>query len=1610
MDAIVPGTSILDTFHPAVAGWFRRAFPHGATDTQARAWTVTSSGGHALVSAPTGSGKTLAAFMAAIDDLVVRGSRTPLPDAVQVLYVSPLKALSNDIEKNLQAPLCGIRDRLFELGLPDVGIRTGVRTGDTTQGERALMRKLPPHILVTTPESLFILLGSESGRSMLAGVRSVIVDELHAVAGSKRGAHLMLTLERLSALCARPPVRIGLSATVKPIEAMADYLVGARVADDASNSGAAFVDAATGESGVRGARCCFDDAVGKQPACTIIDAGHVRQRDIALEVPSSPLDAVMANEVWGEIYDRLAVLVAEHRTTLIFVNQRRIAERVARHLAERIGDEHVTAHHGSLAKEHRFRAEQRLKAGQLKALVATSSLELGIDIGDVDLVCQLGSPRWIAAFLQRVGRAGHAIGAIPKGRLFPLTLDDLLECSALLDAVRRGELDRIRDIGMPLDVLAQQILAEVGSGEWSEDDLFATVRRAAPYRDLTRKDFDDIVRMLSEGYATRRGRRGAYLHHDTVNRRLRPRRGTRLTAATNAGVIPDQFDSDVVLMPEGHRIGTLNEDFAFESIPGDIFQLGNTAYRIAKVEMGKVYVEDARGQPPTLPFWFGEALGRSDELSFAVSRLVGAIDRLLDLSATADDGVCSGQRFESATDPEIAETPNSPSSAGFRHGSPAMQDSSPDQHRAVVHAGECSGVRSSRQSEHLQPLEAPPDHGEAVSQVGTSDAIVDHEQDDASILLASLALPAEAEQQLWHYLATAKAALGTLPTLDTIVMERFFDDVGDTHLVIHSPHGSRINKAWGLALRKRFCRQFNFELQASALEDSIVLSLGPTHSFPLEDVQKFLKAATARDVLIQALLDAPMFPTRWRWNASIALAVRRMNGGKRVPPQFQRSDAEDLLTVIFPDQVACAENLVGEREIPDHPLVAQTLHDCLHDTMDIDGFLALLSRIESGAVRVVCRDLAAPSPLSNAILNARPYAFLDDGEAEERRTRSVTTQRLIDIETASGIGQIDPDAIAKVREEVWPLVRDADELHDALVVHGFLRDAEVQRLGSHWLAPLMMHRRAMVVTLATGSRIVVAAERFPECVAALREVMSPPEPSVGTGRETTPEDALRELLRGRLELLGPVTERELIQTLGVDAVRVQVAMLQLEGEGAVMRGQFGEPSVDSDGSRVGDTATDIADADISSVERSVPDMQWCERRLLARIHRLTRDRKRAVVHTVAPAQFLNALAQWHGVASSGEDDRREGDAALLVILQQLEGWIAPAAAWERDILPNRLRGYTPDMLDRLCAAGRIVWWRPVTGESAAKRKGGPLRSTPVMLVERGHLGHWQGLASASFSAPPAARQSRLSDRTLAADTASGLSSRAERVLASLRSRGALFFSDLEREVGLLRAELEDALGELVSHGLVACDSFSGLRALIAPAAQRARQRSRAAADLDNAGRWSLLRPLRASAGGSDPAALAEPGIEHVARVLLRRYGVVFRALLAREQHLPTWRELHYVYRRMEARGEIRGGRFVSGYAGEQFALPDAVALLRKLPAGNERLVTVSAADPLNLVGIVTPGDKVPALSSNRVAFRDGAPVAAQTGKDVHFLQTLDEASAWTIRTELVRRPRAVLTR
>lgn len=1431
----------LDAFHPAVSQWFERDLGV-PTEVQARAWPAIGEGGHVLIAAPTGSGKTLAAFLAAIDALVHRGLNSELPDETVVLYVSPLRALSNDIQRNLQLPIVGIGEALTAEGLEAPEIRAWVRTGDTSSSERERMRKRPPHIVVTTPESLYVLLTSESGRRMLSTVRTVIVDEIHAVAGTKRGSHLALSLERLAGLTARAPQRIGLSATQKPVEGVAAFLTG-------------------------------------KAECTIIDTGHVRERDLAIEVSGSPLTAIMANEVWEEVYDRLAALVREHRTTLIFANTRRVCERVARHLADRLGEEWVTSHHGSLAREHRLDAEQRLKQGELRALVATASLELGIDIGEVDLVCQLGSPRSMSAFLQRVGRSGHGVGRLPKGRLFPLTRDDLVECTALMGAVQAGELDRLHIPEGPLDVLAQQVVAEVaGAGETDEAELFERIRAAWPYRALTRESFDDVVQMLADGYTTRRGRRGAYLHRDRVNGRLRPRRNARLVALTNGGAIPDHFDYDVILQPEEIRVGTVNEDFAFESMPGDIFQLGNQAYRILKLATGKLYVEDARGAPPSIPFWFGEAPARTAELSEAVSRLREGVDRQL---AEGD------------------------------------------------------------------------------------------ESDAQQWLETAYGLSPAAAEQLTRYLAVARAALGRLPSQHHLVLERFFDEAGDMHLVLHAPFGSKLNRAWGLALRKRFCRKFNFELQAAALEDSIVLSLGPTHSFPLDEVWAYLNSKTVREVLIQALLDAPMFGLRWRWNASIGLAVPRTRNGRRRPPQLQRQDSEDLLSVVFPDQLACAENLAGAREIPDHPLVRQTLHDCLVEAMDIDGLERLLARLEKGEIEVNGRDLAVPSPLSEEVVNARPYAFLDDGAQEERRTLSVRTGDALDVADAAASARYTPEVVARVREEAWPAPRDRDELHDALVMCGFLTEAEATTAAEgiewrSWFASLAEDRRATVVRLADGDTLWVAAERLAELQSLIRPAsLDPPIAAVGEAPETA-DEALLELLRSRLESLGPVTAASLAAPLGMSLDRTMAALARLEAEGFVLQGSFAE---------------------------NASEVEWCERRLLARMHRYAIDRKRAEIEPVSIQHYLRFLLDWHGLT-----ERPEGPEALAAAVERLEGFPVAAGAWESDVLPVRVADFSPHMLDQLLASGRFIWLRllpPRITEGDERQRPGPLRNTPVALIDRQALADWR-------EAAPAPEVEDLP-----------LSGGARRVLEALQGGGAMFFADLLGPTRMLRTQIEEALGELAAWGLITSDSFTGLRALIAPAhkrppiATRGRRRRRHAPGVDAAGRWSWLpAPQRNAPIEKRRITTDLESLEHIAWVLLERYGVVFRRVIEREPALPPWRELLYVYRRLEARGEIRGGRFVQQFAGEQFALAEAVgglkAMRRREPDGTR--VVVSAADPLNLMGIITPGSRLAAVSGNRLLYRDGVPEAILQNGEVHYLEALPAEAQWQVQERLRRGP------
>ncbi|HKP38951.1 MAG TPA: DEAD/DEAH box helicase [Pyrinomonadaceae bacterium] len=1463
----------LESFHPAVRDWFLKQFP-APTEPQAQAWPAIKQHKHTLIAAPTGSGKTLAAFLSAIDDLVWKAASGNLTDETQVVYVSPLKALSNDIQINLQQPLRGIQENLAAAGITDVEIRTFVRTGDTPAKDRASMTKKPPHIVVTTPESLYILLTSEGGRRMLGTTRTLIVDEIHAMVDDKRGSHLSLSIERLEALVKAPLVRIGLSATQKPIEEVARFLVGAANLEPDGT-----------------------------PRCTIVDTGHVRQLDLAIEVPSSPLEALMSNEVWEEIYNRVANLIREHKTTLVFVNTRRMAERVARYLGERLGDENVTAHHGSLARELRLSAEQRLKLGELSALVATASLELGIDIGAVDLVIQIGSTRAISTLLQRIGRSNHTVSGFPKGRVFPLSRDELVECAALIDAVRRGELDRLDIPEQPLDILAQQMVAAVAPEEWTEDALFEMVRRAYPFRNLSREDFDAILRMLSEGFTTQRGRRSAYLHHDAVNHRVRARKGARLSAITNGGAIPDTSDYRVILEPSETFVGTLNEDFAIESLAGDIFQLGNSSYAIKRVGVGEVRVEDAHGQPPSIPFWLGEAPGRSEELSQAVSRLRAEISIRLDENESNGGNGALGPSMTFLVD-----------EVGLSHG---------------------------------------------------------------------------AAQQIVEYLALTKLALGVMPTQKDIVAERFFDENGSTHVVIHAPFGSRVNRAWGLALRKRFCRKFNFELQAAATEDSIVLSLGPTHSFPLETIFSYLNSKTVCDVLTQALLDAPMFTIRWRWNATRALAIPRWRSGGKVAPQLQRMAAEDLLALVFPDQVACAENLTGPIEVPAHPLVAQTIRDCLQEAMDLRGLETLLRSIESGERNLISRDMTEPSPLAQEILTAKPYAFLDDAPAEERRTLAVMNRRFLDAETAADMGKLDQAAIDRVREEAWPQAETADELHDALMQLGFVTVEEGER--NRWQGlfdELMQERRAAILRTvsdppadAGGTDRWIAAERLNQLLAVYPQAsLNPPieAPAIYADETWAAGDALVEIVRGRLDGLGPVTVAQIAASSSLPVKEIDRALARLEGEGFAMQGQFTPALGASPTVREGS-------------EDPLVRIEWCSRRLLARIHNYTLNRLRKEIEPVSAADFMRFLFVWQKVAP---DHQVEGTQSVSAVLDQLEGFDAPAGSWESEILPARVADYDPAWLDSLCLSGRLTWMRLSPPRLSPEKitSSAPVRSTPVVLINRKNVTMW----SKAF---PALQ-----------DNGAPLSTNTEAVSQYLKDHGASFFVDIVSGTGLLPAMVEEALGELVFRGLISADSFTGLRALLTPLSksthrevEKRRRRRKPVYSMDEAGRWVRLRSAPpASEGGSsiDPEI-----IEAIALKLIQRYGVIFRKLLDRESINIPWRDLLRVFRRLEARGEIRGGRFVGGFSGEQFASADAVQLLRSIrrTPPEESMVSLSAADPLNLIGIVTPGGRLATSASNRVLFRDGVPIALLEAKEIRFLVELDAAEQWKARNALLRR-------
>ena len=1540
-----PPSPSLAWAHPLVQEWFTARFST-PTEPQEQGWPHILAGHTTLISAPTGSGKTLAAFLACINRLVCKALAGELHDRTEVLYVSPLKALGNDIQKNLEIPLGEILQMAGDRGLLMPEIRTAVRTGDTLMKDRRLMLRRPPHILVTTPESLYILLTAEKSRAILRDVETVIVDEIHAVADDKRGVHLSLSLERLEALTHRPPARIGLSATQKPIEEVAHFLAGT------------------------------PDPKNPRPNPVIVNVGHKRKLDLGVEVPSSELGPVASNEMWDEIYERIVQLVNAHRSTLVFVNTRRLAERISHQLGERLGEENVAAHHGSLSRKLRLEAERKLKEGQVKVLVATASLELGIDVGTVDLVCHISSPRSIAVALQRVGRSGHWRGAVPKGRFFVTTRDDLAECAVLVRAIRLGELDRLIFPEASLDILAQQIVAccaasgsaatanksgDQNNDGWDEDALFALVKRAYPYRNLKRETFDEVLVMLSDGIASQRGRYGAYLHHDRINHRLRARRGARLAAITSGGAIPDNALFTVVAEPDGGVVGTVDEDFAVESMAGEVMLLGNTSWRIRRIEgkSSRIIVEDAHGAPPGIPFWRGEAPARTAELS----------QQLGDLRKEISDRLPAVVPIE-----------------GWRN--------LPIVTAAVTWLQEECGL----------------DHSGA--------------------------------EQLIQYTIEGRAVLGDVPTQTTIIAERFFDEGGGMQLIIHAPFGGRINKAWGLALRKRFCRGFNFELQAAATDNGLNIALAEQHSFPLADVFQFLHSETMPPILEQAALASPIFQTRWRWDATRALALLRFQGGKKVPPQIQRIRSDDLLASVFPDVAACFENIEGDIKIPDHPLVHEVMKDVLTEALDIEGLAEVLRGIEQGTIRCLAVDTPVPSQFSHEILNANPYAYLDDAPLEERRARAVEMRRVLPASVLEEVGALDPAAIAQVQQEAWPDVRDADELHD--VLHTLvlvpassqlsaLSSQQESRSTAPWarfFERLQLENRA-VVAEAAGKQYWIAAEReewFQTMRPAVAHVetglgarvvtgFSPvnPEPS-SAPQEAAPtqvsapsfDDALLTTVQGWIAHLGPTTASEIGELLALPASDIEKSLLRIEASGAILRGKFrnephaplpvdfgkgtsstravtaanstaafsrwGNAAPENDSLRnlltAGECTPDTSSpggTTHASQTASPPETEWCERRLLARIHRLTVATLRKQIAPVTASQFMQWLLRWQHIAPGTQV---RGEHGTLEVIRQLQGFEIPASSWERFVLARRISDYDPAHLDQLCLTGAVGWGRlsphPATLEATTTGENGrvirrrviPTRVAPIAFFVREDA-DWMRAHH------PGAEDS----------ATSFLSPVAQSVLELLKQRGALFFPDMVRATGRLKAEIETGLWELVAAGLVTADGFENLRALVTPPLANRKTQSGSASGKGIAaarrprhapGRWSLLHTE-----GAD----RDRSVESCCWMLLRRYGVVFRDLLARETNLPRWRELQIGYRRLEDRGEVRGGRFVDGFQGEQFALPVAVESLRaqrKLPphANAERIV-IAAADPLNLVGIVVPGERIPAISGKSLTFRDG---------------------------------------
>jgi ATP-dependent helicase Lhr and Lhr-like helicase len=1148
--------SRMPAFLPFVHRWFGDTFSE-ATRPQREGWEAIASGRDTLIVAPTGSGKTLAAFLWALDHLHRLGLEGRLEDRVYVVYVSPLRALNNDIEKNLREPLAGIRAAAAAQGLALPEVRVAVRTGDTLAAARQAMTRRPPHVLITTPESLYILLTSQGFRPALARARFVIVDEVHALMANKRGAHLALSLERLQALvqdgAGARPQRIGLSATVRPVEDALAFLTGATARDP-----------------------------------VLIDAGFSRDLDVQVVSPVDDFLTATSDTVWDAALQQIAELVQAHRTTLVFAQSRRAAERLARDLNDRIPDDpvapfgpgeseggvapfgkKVAAHHGSLSRRARLEAESRLKAGELRALVATSSLELGIDVGAIDLVVQVQSPRNVAAALQRVGRAGHLLSRTSKGRIVVTKGEELMEAAAVVRTIREGQLDRIAMPEAPLDVLAQQIVAAVAAESLPVDTLHARFVNAAPYRSLSRETFVEVVRAVAEPLPLEVKGVAPRILWDRVNDRLHARRGSRFLALTAGGTIPDAGLLDVYVAETDLKVGTLDEEFVTESLPGDVFLLGSHAWRIAKVRADRVLVEDAQGMSPTIPFWKGEHPSRSWDLGLAVGRLRrDAADRL-----DAPDFEAWAAR-ETGLDPRAAR---------------AM-------HAWLVKAGEV-----------LQGV-----------------------ADDQGI-----------------------------------VVESFSDEMGGRHAMIHSVFGMRINGAWGMALREQVRRRFGLLVEASHVDDGILLSFAPGQVPPAPERLVTLVTPEDLDPLLgEALIGSPMFATRFRHAAVRALFIPRMTRGQRTPAYLQRLKADALL-----------ESVRGQ---PDFPVVAETLRECFHDAYDVPRLKRLLERLHDGELWTRHVDTPLPSPFVYPLLLAWDWAYLGAGHAEERRSDTIQMRKAWSVAP----GPLRADIVAAVEAELQKTTpdrraRDANELAAVLDDLGDLTRAEIADR-------VLGDADALIAAL-------VAERRIAEVEFGDRRTWIPAtDATLYAGLAT--EAGLERLALRVLRTRGPMTADALAARYGLAGAEVMPALERLVLRGVVRRGTF------------------VAEAE---------GPQYVHVAVLDEIQRRQVHARRLPRPVVTAEQFSAFLLRRHHLHP---EHRLVGPPGVLAALELLQGEDFPARVWEQDLLPARVEDYQREWLDRLGLSGEIVWtvFEPGGGDRGrAGRIGVALRENAGWLREAG---------------------------------------------------------------------------------------------------------------------------------------------------------------------------------------------------------------------------------------------------------------------------------------------------